>query len=230
MCKKSTRFARDIEHLPSIAIAEAYLTAVFILKGDAKNALIHAEKSMKCCTEAGVDLLLPFTNLYFGFGYLYLSELQTAAKFMQRALQIQKDTGFQYFMSAIYGGLGFVNMLSGNFNSAQNYTEKALSYAQKNSEKLFEGLAWTLLGRIFGKKKPAELDKGKEYIEKAIKKFEEIKAKPYISQGYLCLGDLYNDMGRKGEAVEHLKKAEGMFQEMGMKYWLNRTKEVLAKV
>jgi hypothetical protein len=36
-------------------------------------------------------------------------------------------------------------------------------------------------------------------------------------------------MGRKEKALEELKKAEGMFQEMGMDFWLGRTREVLVK-
>ncbi len=32
------------------------------------------------------------------------------------------------------------------------------------------------------------------------------------------------------EAQETLRKAEGMFQKMGMDYWLRRTQEVLARV
>ena len=81
-----------------------------------------------------------------------------------------------------------------------------------------------------GKKEAPEFDRAEKYISKGIHFSEEWKLKPYISQGYFCLGDLYNDMGRKEEALEYLKKAERMFQEMGMEYWLDRTKEVLEKV
>jgi hypothetical protein len=42
------------------------------------------------------------------------------------------------------------------------------------------------------------------------------------------LGELYADTGQKEKALEHLKKAEERFQEMGMRYWLAKTQEVLA--
>jgi tetratricopeptide (TPR) repeat protein len=51
--------------------------------------------------------------------------------------------------------------------------------------------------------------------------------RPSCSEGYLYLGELYADMGQREKALETLKKAEGMFQEMGMDYWLHRTQEVL---
>ena len=38
------------------------------------------------------------------------------------------------------------------------------------------------------------------------------------------------DAGQKEKAIEKLKKAESLYQEMGMDYWLNRTREVLETV
>jgi len=81
-----------------------------------------------------------------------------------------------------------------------------------------------------GKKDPPEFNKAEKNILKEIQILIEGELKPLSSQGYLYLGNLYNDMGRKEEALEHLKKAEGMFQEMGMEYWLNRTKKVFKSI
>jgi len=37
-------------------------------------------------------------------------------------------------------------------------------------------------------------------------------------------------IGQREKALETLKKATGMFQEMGMDYWLHRTQEVLERL
>ena len=50
------------------------------------------------------------------------------------------------------------------------------------------------------------------------------------SEGYLYLGELYADTGRREKAIETLKKAEGAFKEMGMDYWVRRTQDVLERV
>lgn len=59
---------------------------------------------------------------------------------------------------------------------------------------------------------------------------QELRLKPYISQGYLHLGELYIDSGQKAKALEKLRKAQKMFREMGMDYWLARTQKVLARL
>jgi hypothetical protein len=71
--------------------------------------------------------------------------------------------------------------------------------------------------------------KAEEYILKGIKILEGLRVKPWASQGYLFLGELYVDTGQKEKALEHLKRAEESFQQMGMRYWLDRTQKVLGK-
>jgi hypothetical protein len=48
------------------------------------------------------------------------------------------------------------------------------------------------------------------------------------AQGHLFLGELYAHGGQEEKALEHLKKAETMFQEMGMEYWLAVARKVSA--
>lgn len=50
------------------------------------------------------------------------------------------------------------------------------------------------------------------------------------SLGYLFLGEIYLNTDRIEAARGNLTKAEGMFQEMGMDYWLERTRRILARL
>ena len=56
---------------------------------------------------------------------------------------------------------------------------------------------------------------------------DELEVKPWFSVGHLFLGEVYADAGHRLKALENLKKAEAMFQEMGMDYWLGRTRKLL---
>ena len=86
------------------------------------------------------------------------------------------------------------------------------------------------MGRILGKTDPSQSDKAAECIVKGIKILDAMKVKPWCSEGYFCLGELYADTNQREKALENLKKAEKAFQEMGMDYWLSRTRKVLAKM
>jgi tetratricopeptide (TPR) repeat protein len=112
-------------------------------------------------------------------------------------------------------------------SEAKLHAEQALNLAQTNQEKLSEGISWIQLGRIIGKTEKLQIDKAEEYILKGMKISDELKTKPNYALGYLFLGELYANAGQKEKALENLKKAEAMFQEMGMNYYLARTKKLL---
>ena len=141
-----------------------------------------------------------------------------------------ETAGFSLGMSSFYRYLSMVHLDSGEFESAQACAEKALKLTQENKEKVYEGSSWTILGRILGKKEPNKMDKAEAYILKGIKILERSKIQPYVSTGYLYLGELYADMGHREKALENLNKAEEMFQEMGMDYYLAKTREIMERV
>ena len=84
-----------------------------------------------------------------------------------------------------------------------------------------------LVGRAFGKMRKREAE---EYISRGMKILNELDIKPSYSWGLLFLGELYADAGRKEKALGILEKAETLFQEMGMNYWLDRNRIFLAKL
>jgi len=81
-----------------------------------------------------------------------------------------------------------------------------------------------------GKADISQSSEAEECILLGMKILDELKLRPLFSLGYYYLGELYIDTGQGEKALETLKKAEGMFQEMGMDYWLRRTQEVLERV
>ena len=118
----------------------------------------------------------------------------------------------------------------GDLKNARNFAEEALRLSQKNNEKFVEGLSMILLGRILVQTEPQKINKAEEYIQKGIEIFYELKTRPDHSLGYLFLGEVYADTGQKEKALEHLKKAEERFREMGMDYYLAKTQAVLEKL
>jgi len=205
-------------HLPSIGGAELYYGFFFALKGEGSSALQYLKSSLKHLEEGGFFVLLPLNFAYLGWVYQFLGELELARNHLQKAIKMQKDLGNPFMMSFFYNELSMVHLDSGEFESAQSCAERALSLAQENKEKLWEGRSWIYLGRILGKKELTQMDEAKENILKGIRILEELKIQPWVGTGNLFLGELYSDRGFKEKALENFKKAEKMFQEMGMDY------------
>ena len=151
----------------------------------------------------------------------------TGKRHAEKGLKIHRENGVEMFLSLAHSQLGWIHLELGDLKNVRSLAEEALRLSQKNNEKAIEGISWLLLGTISGKTEPRKINKAEEYILKGIEIFKELKTKAHYSLGYLYLGQLYLNAGEKEKAIDNLKEAEEMFREMGMDYWLGKTREGL---
>jgi tetratricopeptide (TPR) repeat protein len=230
LCERGLRFAIESNHLASLGYAEFVYAVLFDFKGDGESAVDHAKNSIRYSEEAQFVGALGHAWWALGAGYYLLGDLEAARNHIEKGLKIHTDAGLSFNLSGFFRLLSMVHFDSGDLKSAQSCAEKAVELSQENNEKSNEGSSRIFLGRILGKRDPSQNDKAEESILQGIKILDELKLRPFFSQGYLSLGELYADTDQKEKALENLKKAEGMFQEMGMDYWLAKTREVLGKL
>jgi tetratricopeptide (TPR) repeat protein len=230
MLEKGIDFALKIKNLFALGQLESDYGTLQNIKGDGENAIEHLQNCIRYCEEGQIVILLGLAWSRLGWGYCLKGDLETARKHMEKGLKIHGDAGLHYHLSLQYGLSGMVHLESGDFKNAQSCAEEALELSQKNHEKWAEGFIWILLGRIFGKAKKSRDDKAEECILQGIKILNKLQLKPLYAQGYHFLGELYANRGQQNKAIKNLKKAEGMFREMGMDYWLAKTQEVSGRL
>ncbi len=94
-------------------------------------------------------------------------------------------------------------------------------------------MARVLLGCMVEEMTPAIIEDAERQIRHGISILEDKKLKLWSPVGYLHLGEFLANAGRKEEAMESLKKAESLYQEMEItpeSYWLTRTKDAMARL
>jgi tetratricopeptide (TPR) repeat protein len=227
--EKGRDFALKIKTPQTLGIIEFLYGMIQNRKGDAKNAIAHLKNAIRYAEEGQNVAYLGPAWIGLGWGYSLMGENETARQHLEKGLKIHSDAGISYHLGFYYGIFSIVHFNSGDLENAQLWAEKALKISQKNHERWAEGFAGTLLGRILGKGGKSQIDIAEKSIMQGIRILEELKAKPAYAQGYFFLGELYADTGQRDTALENLKRAEKMFQEMGMDHWLDKTQEVLGK-
>ena len=227
---KGLRNATKMNNLTAMGAVEAGYGYLNLAKGDWETSNKHFEKGIKHSEE--VKWFVMCAQSWSGLGYAcaMLGNPEIGKSHSEKSFKIYRDIGFEWLLSQSHYLLGWIHQDLGDLNKARSLAEEALRLSQKNNEKLIEGQSWLLLGKISGKTEPLQIDKAEERILKGIEIFKELKIKTNYSFGYLHLGELYLNAGEKEKALENLKKAEGMFREMGMDYYLGRTLEVLARL
>jgi tetratricopeptide (TPR) repeat protein len=194
-------------------------------KGDWKCTIDHLQKATKYYAEANFLFMLASALMYLGDAHAYLGDPETGLKYLEKAINIQQDKGIGFHRSAGPLILGNIHLHMNDLEKARWYMEEAVKLCRENNEKGIEGWASTWLGRVLGQM--GEIDRAEETIRHGMELTNVLKMKPYYILGYYSLGEVYAHAGRTEEALENLKKAETGLQEMGMDYWLGRTRELL---
>jgi tetratricopeptide (TPR) repeat protein len=226
--EKGLGHAAKMNDLMTLGLIEMYYGHFYIAKGDWEPSKEHFEKGIKYSEETNSVLISAASWSGLGYACAMLGDRETGKRHAEKGLKIQRDSGVAGLLSVAYSQLGGIHLDLGDLKNARSLAEEALRLSQKNNEKALEAESWLLLGTILGKTEPLEINKAVECILKGIEICKELKIKAYYALGHLYLGQLYLNGGKEEKAIDNLKKAEGMFREMGMDYWLGKAQELLA--
>jgi tetratricopeptide (TPR) repeat protein len=198
----------------------------YVWKGDSENIIKHCDNCIGQFEKAESTLWLGQAWSAAGYGYYLSGKPQRALECIEKGLRIQNDVGTPMWLSSHYLYRGLIHLSENNLSGAQSDVETALELSKSNKERLFECMSRIWLGRVIGKMTKGRVSQGEKSTVRGIEILKQLQLKPRYAEGYLVLGELLAEAGRISEADENLEKAEGMFLEMGMKYWLKKTQEI----
>jgi len=231
LCEKGLNFALQLNEPVTLSNVEFHTGTMFFIKGDGKKAAEHFEGAIKYAEEAQSYLLLGLLWVLLGGTYNLLGELNSARKYIEKGLKIYEDLGMPDLGGhATYGWLGMVHTDEGNLDIAKSCIEKSLKAAHDSGSRFWEAWWGIWLARTYDWAEVSESAQAEASLQQSIETLGELEMKPCCAIAYSELGALYADTGQIEKALETLRRAEGMMQEMGMDYWLHRTQEVLERV
>jgi class 3 adenylate cyclase/tetratricopeptide (TPR) repeat protein len=227
---KGMSFAKEINHRPTLGLTQMLYGMLLTVKGDGPKAIRILKKAINDLEESQSMLVVGLAWAYLGYAYWLTGEYWTALEYSEKGLKIQTDLGLPFLRSFCHWCCGLAHFSLGNKEEAKKQAEQALKWSLANNEKHFQGRSRILLGKVLAKIDPGQIEPAEGHIRQGISQFEELGTLPWSGWGNFWLGEIYADWGRKEEALIYLKKAETLFREMGMDYWLAKTQESLTKL
>ena len=227
LCEKGIASAHRTNHPYSIGLAYYNYGNLYLFKGDGEKVIKIFQSAIEYQEKSHSVIFLATAWGFQGAGYYLIGEYDTAIKLLEKGIKMQTDMKLPFLIAFMQAFLSMVHFDLGDFNQANAHAELAVKLAQTNREKWIEGFSCLQLGRVIGRMEGSQLQKAEECIFTGMKILENMKIKPSLSMGFLFLGELYAHAGLKEKSMNNLKQAEGLYQEMGMTYWLGRTKKVL---
>jgi class 3 adenylate cyclase/tetratricopeptide (TPR) repeat protein len=213
-------------------VVEFWHAAVAGHEGDGQATIEHAARSIRLLEETRAAVLVGVAWVLLGHGYGLIEDYETAKDHVEKGLKMQSEMSLPYGPEIAHSALAWIYYERSDISKAINHAQEAMELSRRLKARNNEALAHIYLGRSLGRGEPTQADAAEENIRQGIRIAEEIKFKPYTALGYFCLGELYAGAGQTEKAVDALKKAKGMFLEMGLdprSYWVAKTQEALAK-
>jgi tetratricopeptide (TPR) repeat protein len=228
LLEKALSFALEIDHLSTTGIIEFICGLTLAGKGDGKGATGHLEHAIKSMEESQTVLYLGAAWAWLGHTHCLMGQSKKAVELTEKGLKIHTELGMAHYRDFCHWLCSRAYFEQGDMEQAQTHAELALQFSLENNAKMGEGLSRSLLGMVLAKTDPTRIEAAEQQILQGISLEEELGLRPLCGWGYLWLGEVYAESGRREEALENLKKAETIFRDMGMGYWLGKAQEALA--
>jgi tetratricopeptide (TPR) repeat protein len=227
-CEKALGFANQSNDPGTMGYVEGMYAVVLVIKGDGQKTVEHGRNAIRYSEEAQLLGVVPIAWNCLGWGYRYLGDTKAAVDCVKKALEISQAMGL--YSATYYSSLGDMYFELGDLEKARNCVERALEQVPKGAGGCNDGFVRTFSGSILGRINSSRFAEAEECVLQGMRIQDEIKTRSYYAYGPLLLGELYADVGQKEKAIQQLKKAEVMMQEVGMDYWLRRTQKVIGRI
>jgi class 3 adenylate cyclase/tetratricopeptide (TPR) repeat protein len=228
--QKAISFALEIDHRSTIGWAVYGYGATLALKGDGKSAAKHVQNAIKYLEESQSVLFLGQAWAWLGYAHCLMGKPETAVEFTEKGLRMHTDLGVPFWRSMCHWFCSCSHFELGSLEKARTHADLALQFSTENNERQLQGLSRMWLGKVMAKTDATKTEAAEQKIQQGISLLEELGIRSQAAYGFLWLGEVYAESGRKEEARHNLKKAETMFREMGMDYWLGKAQEALARL
>lgn len=226
-CEKGNLIATEIKDLMTLVTTELNFGILYANQGEYNRSKKHLESCAKFAKEMNFPFFEGTTSTFIGWNLYLREDLEMAMDKIKQAINIQENMGTTSFLSYSYSFLSIVRSDLGQHNRAVKDAHEALDLALKHNNKQQEGLAKIFLGKSLGRADLNKVDEAVESLLQGINILEQEKYRPRVALGYFYLGELQIEMGQKENGIESLSKAERMFKEMGMAYWISETEKII---
>jgi tetratricopeptide (TPR) repeat protein len=223
---------KDISVSMLITLYPQLLGQIHLDLGNTANALSYGEEALALSIKGNSRDTEGVSKILLG-GILCKSDAskaEEAERNMLQGIKILEELKLRPAASHGYLRLGELYSDIGKQDKALEWLKKAEAEFQNMGMDYWLSFDKSLIAKTLVKIDPSQFNQCEQTILDAIKIAQDIESRPALAFGHLCLGEIYADDGQKEKALENLKKAEAMYQEMGMGLWLGKIREILKRL
>jgi tetratricopeptide (TPR) repeat protein len=231
--EEGLQIAEAAAHPASIMYASWALGLFCLRQGDLPRALLHLERAMGICQDAGLPAFVPRVAAALGEAYALSGRLADDALPLLTQAMAQttgRERDLVGYQTLYHLSLGQVRLLAGHLDEAQARAERAQALACAHQERGNQAYALRLLGDIAAHRDPPNADSAETHYRQALALAEELGMRPLQAHCHRSLGTLYATVGQREQARTALTTAIELYRAMDMTFWLPQAEAALAQV
>jgi class 3 adenylate cyclase/tetratricopeptide (TPR) repeat protein len=223
MGEEAVGIAESLHHPHSLAQAIAYLAYVHQRRaGYAEVEALCRRGIALAVQDAGTILEVPMLRAFLGHTLVHSGAVEEGLQSIKDGIQAQTAIGVRAGLAAPVSLLSDALLVAGRLNEAVTEAERARALAADCGERRGDATYHQLIGDIAARRDPPASELAEASYRQAVALATELGLRPVVAHCQRGLGTLYQRVGKREQAKEHLDTAASMYAEMGMAYWLPR--------
>lgn len=206
-----------------------YLEAINLFRGVWKKTFNHGAKVVKISTEIDNPVLEGVGIWIIGCATFYGGERKKGIDLIQDGIKKIEAVGSTFTLGLAFGWLAEAHALDGNKEEAEVCANRVFDLIQLG-ERWGEALAYRALAIVAAKEKPVDWDRVDAQMREGLRLSEKRGARPDLAIGCFHYAELLLNRGDLKPGRDYLEKANGLFSEMEMTWWLEPVKELRKKL
>jgi tetratricopeptide (TPR) repeat protein len=202
-----------------LALSLLPLGLVHLRRGDFQAAILVLEKGLNVCESREFRLLIPAARAFLGYAYALAGRTGEGLPLLEQSGRDADRLPIVWSQALWSAWLAEALLLAGRVEDAAAAGQRALDLAVRRKERGQEAYAQRLLGEIASHGDHLDIGQAERHYGLAMSLAGELGMRPLVAHCRFGLGKLYQRVGRRDEAREHLTTAVAMYREMGMRFW-----------
>ena len=220
---EAIRLVDPMRHANSVGLAYFAAGRLHLLEGDWAKAHSLIERVIAVFRAGNIVIMLPYAVAASAWVLAQVGDTSEALIRLREGehlLEHHAASGIIGQRGGAYDSLGCASLLLGLLDEARRLADRAIESSP--GQPGFMAHALHLLGDIATHPDRFDAESGDAHYRKALALAEPRGMRPLVAHCHLGLGKLYRRTGKRQEAQEHLTTAATMYDEMDMRYWLER--------
>ncbi|RLD61975.1 MAG: hypothetical protein DRI95_13610, partial [Bacteroidetes bacterium] len=220
-CQQSLKIAKQYECSETIGDARSTIGIIYTRLADYKKAIDSFKQSLKIREDLKNNNAIASSLNWIARTYSLSEDYPKALEYYTKSIELRKKTNSSALPWSYLGIASLYENMGKNDLAIENYS-RSLKLNEQTHESRCKLHCYLGIGKIHSKQE--NIQKGNEYLTKALSIAESLKAKPILFEIHRSLAQNYEKSKNLSEALKHYRLYQKIKEEVLNAEMLNKLK------